>query len=122
MIGDLVCNSLTCLKSSYENARALTVTNLRGTVTRLTQPAETILAKKRSETIDFETALKELEGLVEKLEQGDLNLEASLAAFERGVQLTRTCQEALSQAEQKVEQLVNQSGQEQLAPFDSDET
>ena len=80
------------------------------------------MAKKRSETTDFESTLKELEGLVEKLEQGDLNLEASLAAFERGVQLTRTCQEALSQAEQKVEQLVNQSGQEQLAPFDSDET
>jgi len=80
------------------------------------------LAKKRSETTDFESTLKELEGLVEKLEQGDLNLEASLAAFERGVQLTRTCQEALSAAEQKVELLVNQSGQEQLAPFDSDET
>ena len=79
------------------------------------------MAKKRSEPADFETALKELEGLVEKLEQGDLNLEASLAAFERGVQLTRTCQEALTQAEQKVEQLVKQGTQEQLAPFDSDE-
>jgi len=80
------------------------------------------LAKKRNETADFETALKELEGLVDKLEQGDLNLEASLAAFERGIQLTRTCQEALTQAEQKVEQLVNQGGQEQLAPFDSDKS
>ncbi len=80
------------------------------------------MAKKRSETTDFETALKELEGLVEKLEQGDLTLEASLAAFERGVQLTRTCQEALSQAEHKVEQLVNLGGQEQVAPFDSDES
>ena len=79
------------------------------------------MAKKRNETADFETALKELEGLVDKLEQGDLNLEASLAAFERGIQLTRTCQEALTQAEQKVEQLVNQGGQEQIAPFDSDE-
>ena len=80
------------------------------------------MAKKRNETADFETALKELEGLVDKLEQGDLNLEASLAAFERGIQLTRTCQEALTQAEQKVEQLVNQGGQEQLVPFDSDES
>ena len=80
------------------------------------------MAKKRNETADFETALKELEGLVDKLEQGDLNLEASLAAFERGIQLTRTCQEALTQAEQKVEQLVNQGGQEQLAPFDSDKS
>lgn len=79
------------------------------------------MAKKRSEPTDFEAALKELEGLVEKMEQGDLSLEASLAAFERGIQLTRTCQDALAQAEQKVEQLVNQGGQEQLVPFDSDE-
>ena len=77
------------------------------------------MAKKRSEPADFEAALKELEGLVEKMEQGDLSLEASLAAFERGIQLTRTCQEALAQAEQKVEQLVNQGGQGQLAAFDS---
>ena len=76
------------------------------------------MAKKRSEPADFEAALKELEGLVEKMEQGDLSLEASLAAFERGIQLTRTCQEALAQAEQKVEQLVNQGGQAQLAAFD----
>lgn len=79
------------------------------------------MAKKHREPADFEAALKELEGLVEKMEQGDLSLEASLAAFERGIQLTRTCQEALTQAEQKVEQLVNQGGQEQLVPFDSDE-
>lgn len=83
------------------------------------------LAKKRCESpadpLDFEAALKELEGLVEKMEQGDLSLEASLAAFERGIQLTRTCQEALTQAEQKVEQLVNQGGQEQIVPFDSDD-
>lgn len=77
------------------------------------------MAKKRSEPADFEAALRELEGLVEKMEQGDLSLEASLAAFERGIQLTRTCQDALAQAEQKVEQLVNQGGQEQLAPFDN---
>lgn len=76
------------------------------------------MAKKRSEPADFEAALKELEGLVEKMEQGDLTLEASLAAFERGIQLTRTCQEALAQAEQKVEQLVNQGVQGQLTAFD----
>jgi exodeoxyribonuclease VII small subunit len=84
----------------------------------------TSLAKKRSEStdpIDFEAALKELEGLVEKMEQGDLSLESSLAAFERGIQLTRTCQEALTRAELKIEQLVNQGGQEQIAPFDSDD-
>ncbi len=79
------------------------------------------MAKKRTEPVDFETALNELEGLVEKMEQGDISLEASLAAFERGIQLTRTCQEALSQAEQKVETLLNQNGSEQITPFDGND-
>lgn len=81
------------------------------------------MVKKRTETppASFESALGELEGLVEKMERGDLSLEDSLAAFERGIQLTRTCQEALSQAEQKVEQLLSQGGQEQIAPFDADD-
>lgn len=79
------------------------------------------MAKKRSETPDFEKALSELEGLVEKMEQGELSLEDSLAAFERGIQLTRTCQEALSQAEHKVEQLLKQGGAEQIAPFEGDD-
>ncbi|BES72660.1 exodeoxyribonuclease VII small subunit [Marinobacter nanhaiticus D15-8W] len=55
---------------------------------------------------DFEKSLNELEALVRDLEQGDLPLEKSLAAFERGVRLTRECQQALRQAEQRVEQLV----------------
>lgn len=76
------------------------------------------MAKKTTPTPKFEAALSELEGLVEKMEQGELSLEESLAAFERGVQLTRTCQEALTQAEQKVEQLIQQGKQEQLVPFD----
>lgn len=81
------------------------------------------MVKKHIETppASFETALGELEGLVEKMERGDLSLEDSLAAFERGIQLTRTCQEALNQAEQKVEQLLTQGGQEQIAPFDADD-
>ena len=48
-----------------------------------------LLAKKRSEPADFEAALKELEELVEKMEQGELSLEASLAAFERGPEVIR---------------------------------
>jgi exodeoxyribonuclease VII small subunit len=58
---------------------------------------------------DFETAMRDLEALVERLEQGDLPLEESLAAFERGVRLTRTCQTALKEAEQKVEILLKQA-------------
>lgn len=83
---------------------------------------------------DFEASLAELEAIVDKLEQGDLSLDDSLKQFERGVQLTRVCQKALRQAEQKVEILLRKSGQRQTAdqpvdpstefapaPFESDE-
>ena len=64
-----------------------------------------------SPAADFETSLAELEAIVEKLEQGELSLDESLQQFERGVQLTRACQAALKQAEQKVEILLRRSGQ-----------
>lgn len=51
---------------------------------------------------DFETALAQLEALVANMESGELPLEASLAAYRRGVALTRVCQERLAQAEQQV--------------------
>ncbi len=54
-------------------------------------------------SIDFEEALDQLEELVEDMENGDLTLEESLKAFEQGIKLTRECQSALSQAEQKVQ-------------------
>ena len=61
--------------------------------------------------IDFAKALADLESIVDKLEQGDLPLDESLKAFERGVELTRHCQVALKQAEQKVEILLRKTGQ-----------
>jgi exodeoxyribonuclease VII small subunit len=70
---------------------------------------------------DFELAMRDLEELVERLEQGDLPLEESLAAFERGVMLTRACQSALKEAEQKVEILLKKAGEsavEEFAPED----
>jgi exodeoxyribonuclease VII small subunit len=76
-------------------------------------------ASKSSE-LDFEAAIKELESLVERMEQGDQSLEQSLKDFERGVELTRTCQKALKQAEQKVQLLLEQSGQAELTPFDNE--
>jgi exodeoxyribonuclease VII small subunit len=54
-------------------------------------------------SLDFETAMRDLEEIVERLEHGDLPLEESLKAFERGIMLTRNCQTALKEAEQKVE-------------------
>jgi len=61
--------------------------------------------------------MAELESLVERLEQGDLPLEESLKAFERGVQLTRSCQSALKDAEQKVEILLKKAGQPTVDEF-----
>ena len=78
------------------------------------------MAKRSQKKPDFETALAELEALVEKMEQGDLSLDESLQQFERGVQLTRSCQQALRDAEQKVRVLLDKDGQETLEPFDSD--
>ncbi|MDH3899538.1 MAG: exodeoxyribonuclease VII small subunit [Gammaproteobacteria bacterium] len=80
------------------------------------------MAKKQQQTVPFEQSLKELETLVEKMEQGDLSLEESLQYFERGVQLTRACQQALKAAEQKVETLLIKNGQEDVVPFDSEDT
>ena len=76
----------------------------------------------KQETPDFETAMRDLEDLVARLEQGDLPLEESLAAFERGVMLTRTCQTALKEAEQKVEILLKKSGEPALEDFAADES
>jgi exodeoxyribonuclease VII small subunit len=67
---------------------------------------------------DFEKALNELEDLVRKLEQGELSLEQSLSAFERGVKLTRECQSALRNAEQRVQQLMQrENGDIETRPF-----
>ena len=71
---------------------------------------------------DFEKSLNELEQLVRDLEQGELSLELSLAAFERGVKLTREGQSALKSAEQRVEQLVqNSDGTLETRPFSADD-
>lgn len=71
---------------------------------------------------DFEKSLDELEQLVRDLEQGELSLEQSLTAFERGVKLTRECQTALKTAEQRVEQLVqNSDGSLETRPFSADD-
>jgi len=71
---------------------------------------------------DFEKSLDELETLVRNLEEGKLSLEQSLAAFERGVKLTRACQQALKSAEQRVEQLVqNDDGTLETRPFSPDD-
>jgi exodeoxyribonuclease VII small subunit len=71
-----------------------------------------------SKPLDFEAAMRDLEQIVERLEHGDLPLDESLAAFERGVMLTRSCQTALKEAEQKVEILLKKAGGAQVEDFD----
>jgi len=62
--------------------------------------------EKPTESLDFEKALAELEGTVKQLEAGNLALDKSLALFERGVELARSCKQKLAEAELKVSQLV----------------
>ena len=65
----------------------------------------------------FEHSLDELEQLVEKMEQGEMSLEDSLAAYERGVGLYRQCQAALEQAELRVRLLTDPGQPESGEPF-----
>lgn len=74
---------------------------------------------KAKRPVQFEKALEQLESLVEKMEAGDLTLEESLKAFEKGVGLSRDCQAALSEAEQRVKTLVDlKDGDPELVDFD----
>jgi len=59
----------------------------------------------------FESSLEELEKIVQRMESGDQSLEESLKDFERGVTLTKACQNMLKNAEQKVEKLVKDHGE-----------
>ena len=70
----------------------------------------------------FEDALAELEGLVQRLEKGELPLEDSLAAFERGMALVHQLGDRLTQVEERVEKLLRtESGKLVLAPLRDDE-
>ena len=71
--------------------------------------------------INLEKALTDLEDLVEELESGDLPLEKAMKKFEEGIKLTRGCQAALKEAEQKVEILLKSAGGETLEAFEVDD-
>ena len=69
--------------------------------------------------IKFEDALSELEGIVEKLERGELSLEESLTAFEEGIRLSRICSKRLDEAEKKIEILIKgEDGELKTEEFD----
>jgi len=70
---------------------------------------------------DLEKSLANLEELVEELESGDLPLETAMKKFEEGIKLTRGCQTALKEAEQKVQILLKSAGGEDLEDFEVSE-
>jgi len=73
-----------------------------------------------SKSINLEKSLADLETLVEELESGDLPLDKAMKKFEQGIKLTRNCQSALKDAEQKVEILLKSAGgEESLEEFSS---
>jgi len=72
-----------------------------------TEPAELAHVADTATTPDFETALAQLESLVARMEDGDLPLEASLAAYQQGTELARLCQSLLDKAEARVKVLQN---------------
>lgn len=78
------------------------------------------MSRKKSDPPSFEESLSELEALVERMEGGELSLEESLDAFERGIALTRSCQQALQAAEQKVEILTAKTPDAATEAFDDD--
>lgn len=74
---------------------------------------------KKKSAPQFEPALAELEQLVVRMERGDLSLEDALQTFERGIALARDCQQALREAEQKIQLLSQRDGNEQLVAASS---
>ena len=75
---------------------------------------------KKTNVINFEKTFTELEELFKKMERGDLSLEESLKYFERGILLTKNCQQALNKAEQKVRILLEKNNKNNLESFGSD--
>lgn len=85
----------------------------------MTKQAKTPADSQADDPVNFEKAMAELEQLVSQMEDGDLSLDDSLQAFERGIKLTRQCQQALSQAELKVKTLTADNSLEDLKQEDA---
>ncbi|MCG6871416.1 MAG: exodeoxyribonuclease VII small subunit, partial [Gammaproteobacteria bacterium] len=69
------------------------------------------MPKKADTERDFETLLRELEQIVERMERGEISLEQSLEDFERGMTLARACQGQLKDAEQRVEKVLRRNNE-----------
>jgi exodeoxyribonuclease VII small subunit len=72
-------------------------------------------------SVDFEKQLEQLESLVTALEGGDLSLEDSMKSFEQGIKVARECQQALKDAEQRVEILTRQGDELVSTDYNSED-
>jgi len=78
------------------------------------------MPKTDSNLKDFEKALQQLEKIVTQMESGELGLEDSLNQFEAGIKLAKNCQDTLTSAELRVEQLIEKNGLQQTIPFEDE--
>lgn len=84
----------------------------------MTKDSDTLAAEIK--TLNFEAALKQLEEIVQKLEKGQVDLEDSIAIYERGTALKAHCEAKLRDAEARIEKIViTPSGKATSVPFDS---
>lgn len=85
-------------------------------------PDDLELEPEEKEDLDFEEALNRLEEVVEKLEEGSLTLDKSLAKFLEGVRLIKFCNQKLSEAEKKIEVVLkDEEGFSDIVPFSQEE-
>lgn len=89
----------------------LTASGSACSLQRTSDPDGPAMTEEKTGLAELEESIKSLEALVEQLEGGELPLEQALAEFERGVKLTRQCQAALAQAEQRIEILLAADGE-----------
>jgi exodeoxyribonuclease VII small subunit len=75
------------------------------------------MSQDKTSLPSLEQSLEEINNVIEKMEKGELTLEQSLNHFERGITLIKHCQKVLTEAEQKVQILMQNNQQEQLIPF-----
>ncbi|AQS56598.1 exodeoxyribonuclease VII small subunit [Novibacillus thermophilus] len=73
------------------------------------------------ETLTFEEALKRLEEVVQKLEDGDVPLEEAIDLFQEGMALSKRCSQQLDKAEQRIEMLMEENGEWTKKPFAPEE-
>lgn len=76
------------------------------------------MTENKDKLKDFEKSLQHLEKIVSNMESGELGLEESLEQFEKGIKLAKNCQDALANAELRVEQLIEKNGLQQTVPFE----